>query len=286
MSKTLIVYFSLGGTTAQVAESIAAGLRSAESEVDLYNMRHEQAPGLDGYDLLGIGYPTYYFRPPFNVMDFVNSLPNLDGLSVFVFVLHGTYIGDAGNAIREVLAQKGAKEMGYFHCLGADFFLGYLNEGYLFSPDHPTAEELAQAEEFGCKVAGSMADQEYIRPKDDPAPAIIYRLERFLLNRWLVRHVYSRLFRVNRDECTACGLCMKQCPTENITEDKEGCPVWDRGCLGCLNCEMKCPKDAITSPVSWLLFRLPMMYNAHRASRDPSLDHVRVKHSQGRTKRV
>jgi len=269
-----------------VAESIAAGLRIAEREVDLCNMRNEQPPSLDGYDLLGIGYPAYYFRPPFNVMDFVNSLPNLDGLSAFVFVLHGTYLGDTGNAMRQALAQKGAEEMGYFHCHGADFFLGYLKEGYLFSPDHPTAEELAQAEEFGRKVVGSMAGQEYIRPKDDSAPAIMYRLERFLVNRWLVRQVYSRLFRVNREKCTACGLCMKQCPTGNITEDKDGCPVWDRSCLLCLNCEMKCPKDAITSPVSWPLFRPTMMYNVHHASRDTSLDHVRVKHSQGRTKRV
>ena len=286
MSKSLIVYFSLGGTTARVAESIAVGLRAAEYQVDLCNIKDAQPPGLGGYDLLGIGAPANYFRPPFNVMDYVNSLPNLDGLPVFVFVLHGTHLGDTGNVIRQVLAWKGAQEVGYFHCHGADFFLGYLKEGYLFSPDHPTAEELTQAEEFGRKVAGSMAGQEYTRPKDDPPPAIIYRLERFLANRWLVRHVYSRLFRVNREKCAACGLCMKQCPTGNITEDKEGRSVWGRSCLLCLNCEMKCPKDAITSPVSWPLFRPTMMHNVHQASRDSTLDHVRVKHSRGRTERV
>lgn len=286
MSKSLLVYFSLGGTTARVAESIAAGLRAAEYQVDLCNMKDAQPSGPDGYDLLGIGAPAYFFRPSFNVMDYVNSLPNLEGLPAFVFVLHGTYLGDTGNIMRQVLARKGAQEVGYFHCHGADFFLGYLKEGYLFSPDHPTAEELTQAEEFGRKVAGSMAGQEYTRPKDDPPPAISYRLERFLVNRWLVRQVYSRLFRVNREKCTACGLCVKQCPTGNITEDKEGRLVWGRSCLMCLNCEMKCPEDAITSPASWPLFRPIMMYNVHRASRDSILDHVRVKHSRGHTKRV
>lgn len=286
MSKSLIVYFSLGGTTARVAESIAAGLRAAEYQVDLWNMKDAQPPGLGGYDLVGIGGPAYYFRPSFSVMDYVNSLPNLEGLPAFVFALHGTYLGDAGNAVRHALAQKGAQEVGYFHCYGADFFLGYLKEGYLFSPEHPTAEELARAEEFGRKVVGIVAGQKYTRPEDDPPPAIMYRLERFLANRWLVRQVYSRLFRVNRGKCTPCGLCMKQCPTGNITEDKEGCPVWGRSCLLCLNCEMKCPKDAITSPVSWPLFRLFLMYNVHQASRDTTLDHVRVKHSWGRTERV
>lgn len=286
MARSLIVYFSQGGSTAQVAEYIAAGLRTEDYQVDLCNIKDDKPPTHNSYDLLGIGVPAYYFRPPFNVMDYLNSLPNLDGLPVFIFVLYGTYPGDTGNVMRQVLARKGAQEVGYFHCHGADYFLGYLKEGYLFSPGHPTAEELTQAEEFGRKVASRIFGQEYTRPKGDPALALIYRLERFLLNRWLVKQVYSRLFRVNRVKCTACGLCMKQCPTGNIHEDKEGHPVWGRSCLLCLNCEMKCPEDAIKSPVSWPLFRPTMIYNVYQASRDSSLDHVRVKHNRGYTDRV
>ena len=78
MSKSLIVYFSLGGTTAQVAQSVAAGLRAAGREVDLCNLRDQQPPPLDGYDALGIGTPTYYFQPPFNVMDYIDRLPSLE----------------------------------------------------------------------------------------------------------------------------------------------------------------------------------------------------------------
>jgi NAD-dependent dihydropyrimidine dehydrogenase PreA subunit len=61
-------------------------------------------------------------------------------------------------------------------------------------------------------------------------------------------------------------------------------PVWERNCLLCLTCEMKCPKDAITTPISWI--RPLMKYNVRHASRDPSLDHVRVTHSKGRTQRI
>jgi ferredoxin/flavodoxin len=269
-----------------VAESIAAGLRAAEYQIDLCNMKDEQPPDMGGYDLLGVGAPTYYYRPPFNVMGYVNSLPDLDGLPAFVFVLHGTYRGDAGNAIRHALARKGAQEAGYFHCRGADYFLGYLKEGYLFSPDHPTAEELTQAEAFGREVAAHAAGQPYARPEDDRPPAMIYRLERFLANRWLGRQVYSRLFRVDAKNCNACGLCIELCPIGNITEGKGGRPVWGRNCLLCMTCEMKCPKDAITSPASWPLMRPFMIHNVRRASRDPSLDYVQVTHSHGRTQRV
>ncbi len=44
MSKSLIVYFSQGGTTARVAESIATGLRAAEWQADLCNLKDEQPP--------------------------------------------------------------------------------------------------------------------------------------------------------------------------------------------------------------------------------------------------
>jgi flavodoxin/Pyruvate/2-oxoacid:ferredoxin oxidoreductase delta subunit len=286
MPKSLIVYFSQGGTTARVAESIATGLRAAEWQADLCNMKDEQPPEASGYDLIGIGSPTYYFRPPFNVMDYVESLPYLGGLASFVFVLHGTYRGDAGTIIRHTLARKGAREVGYFHCRGADYFLGYLKRGYLFSPGDPTAEELAEAEMFGREVAAHLAGQPYARPEEDRPAAAIYRLERFLVNRWLIRQIYSRLFTVDAKKCNACGLCMKLCSTGNITKDKDEHPVWGRNCLLCLTCELKCPKDAITSPVSWPLFSPFMIYNLRHASRDPALDHVRVIHNHGRTQPV
>jgi flavodoxin/Pyruvate/2-oxoacid:ferredoxin oxidoreductase delta subunit len=239
MPKSLIVYFSQGGTTAQVAESIASSLRTAEYQTDLCNMKDEQPPDVGSYDLLGIGSPTYYWRPPFNMMDYVDSLPDLDGLPAFVFLLHGTYRGDAVNPIRHTLARNGAREVGYFHCYGGDSGLPYRKAGYLFSPDHPTAEELVQAEAFGREVAAHVAGKPYARPEDDPfVPDMVYRLERFLTSRWLVRQLYSRLFRVDAKNCNACALCMKLCPTGNIAEGKGGRPVWGRNCLLCLTCEV------------------------------------------------
>jgi flavodoxin/NAD-dependent dihydropyrimidine dehydrogenase PreA subunit len=287
MSRSLIVYFSQGGTTARTAQSIAAGLNTAGYQVDLCHLKDEQPPTLDGYDLLGIGMPVYAFRPPFVVSDYVESLPDLAGLPAFTFLLYGTVRGDAGTAMRRLLARKGAREVGYFTCRGDDYFLGYLKLGYLFSPDHPTAEKLAQAEAFGQEVAARAADQEYVRPEDDPPPAAIYRLERFSISRWLVEQVYSRLFRLNKDRCVAdCDLCVQECPTGNITKNQEGQPVWGRNCLLCLYCEMYCPEEAITSPLSWPLFVPFYKYNIRRASRNPSLDYVRVKHRQGQIQRL
>ena len=276
MTRCLIVYFSQSGTTAQVAESIASGLRAEGYEVDLHNMNGPPLPDVSGYDLFGFGSPVYYYRPPFNVTDYLNGLPRLDGMPAFVFTMYATYRFDTGNKIRRALSGKGAKEVGYFHARGPDLFVGYLKEGYLFSPGHPSDVELSEAEAFGRDVAAHVAGKQYIKPEEDRPPSLIYRLERFLTGRWFAHNIYSRLFKVDRAKCTACGLCMQLCPTGNISEGRNRRPVWSRNCLLCLTCELKCPEEAVTSPASWPLFRPFMIYNTRMSSRDVSIDCERI----------
>ncbi len=283
MYRCLIVFFSQGGTTGRIAESIAQGLRAGNHDVELHNLKDGPPPDHSTYDILGIGTPAYYFRPPFIVSDYLNSLHDLSGKPVFVFVLHGSYCGDAGNAVRRALERKGGKETGYARYHGAHSFLGYLKRGYLFSPNHPVPGEIAQAELFGRDVAARCAGKACVKPAYDTPPAMIYRLERFLVNRLFMRQMYSRLLRLNRKKCNACGICVKLCPTRNISEDKKGRPSWGRNCLLCFSCEMKCPQDAIASPLTWLMFWPFMVFNTTRASRDPSLEHIRVSHVRGRT---
>ncbi len=283
MSRCLLVYYSQGGTTNRIAESIAKSLRGARHVVALHNLKDGPAPGPDNYDVLGLGTPTYYFRPPFIVTDHLNSLPDVAGKPFFVFVVHGAVLGDAGNVVRRSLEDHGGKEIGYSRYFGADYFLGYLKRGYLLSPNHPKPDEIAQAELFGREIAARLGGKEYRRAEYDAPTRVVYRVERSLINRLFVRQMYSRLFRVDRKKCTSCGLCMKLCPTRNISEDKRGHPVWDRGCILCFSCEMKCPKDAINSPVTWFLFRPFMIYNLWRAARDPNVEIARVKHERGWT---
>jgi flavodoxin len=58
--KCLIAYYSQHGTTAQVAERIAEGLRAAQVQVDLHSIKHDQPTRIDDYTLVGIGSPVYF----------------------------------------------------------------------------------------------------------------------------------------------------------------------------------------------------------------------------------
>jgi pyruvate ferredoxin oxidoreductase gamma subunit len=51
---------------------------------------------------------------------------------------------------------------------------------------------------------------------------------------------------IDRDVCTACGLCFVQCPDGAIALDDEGYPVIDYDhCKGCMICRHLCPLHAI-----------------------------------------
>jgi len=276
MPRCLIVYFSQTGSTALVAGKISDGLHGAGWDVDLHNMNGQRPPDVGGYDMLGVGSPVYYFRTPFNVSAYLGRLPALNGLPAFVFVTYGALRFDGANAIRRALASRGAREVGYFQAHGSDLYVGYLKEGYLFSPGHPAAAELAGAERFGQDVAAHVGGKGYARPEDDRPAPFIYRLERFLTGRWFASNVFSRLFRVDKGKCNACGVCVRLCPNGNIAESRGGLPVWGRDCLLCLTCELRCPEEAVTSPANWTLFRPFMIYNTRQAAREPSVDHVRI----------
>lgn len=290
MPRALIAHFSQTGSTARVAEAIASGLEDAGYATDLRKIGLDAPLDPGGYDLVGVGTPVHYYRLPFIVADYLRSLPDLHGKAVFAFLLQGTHRFDAGNQLRHALAQKGGREVGYLNCHGAAYYLGHLKEGVLFSPDHPTAADLAHAEAFGHQTAGFAASGGYKAPVDEPAPPALYRLERLLLGRWLIEHVYSRLFRVDHAKCTACGLCTESCPTANIRADGSGRPIWGRDCLFCMSCEMNCPEDAIRSfmsrPATRWLMRPFLRYHVRRWIRDPEIEFVKVVHDHGKTRRL
>ena len=52
---------------------------------------------------------------------------------------------------------------------------------------------------------------------------------------------------VNADECSGCGSCVDECPSEAITLDEEkGLAVVDQDeCVECGACEEACPSQAI-----------------------------------------
>ena len=126
----------------------------------------------------------------------------------------------------------------------------------------------------------------YIKPTQDPLPPAVYSLERMLTMRFMANHIYSYFFKVDREKCSSCGLCVKICPQKNISLDSNGMPSWGQQCIICGYCELKCIEDAITTPFDWTIFAPLILYNIHYAKNSPSVEHIPVVHRKGKTKRI
>jgi ferredoxin len=50
-------------------------------------------------------------------------------------------------------------------------------------------------------------------------------------------------FKVDKEKCTKCGLCVKICPVKNIKLDDF--PVYGHRCNFCMRCVSWCPQKAI-----------------------------------------
>lgn len=286
MPKALIIYFSQGKTTKKISNSISKGLATEGFIVDLYDITQDLPPEVTNYDMVGIGSPVYIFRPPFNVMAFLKNIPNLNGMPFFCFILHGTLPGVAGNIIREHLTLKGGKEIGYAKFKGADYFLGYIQRGVLFSPDNPNETDMDNARQFGQEVAGRLTERKYEKPGMDSMPGIVYSIEELITKEFFIKYMYSYLFKLDKEKCDLCSVCLHKCPNNNISLNKNGHPQWGRDCLFCLYCQMKCPKDAIKSVVDWPIMAPFMSYNVSQSLNNSMIEHVSVEHSKGRTKRI
>jgi flavodoxin/NAD-dependent dihydropyrimidine dehydrogenase PreA subunit len=281
MTKVLIATFSQTGSTKKIAEQITIGLRTANLDVTHFEITRDAIPDLKEYDIIGIGTPTYFFRPPFIIKDFIKNLKGLENKASFVFILQGTNQGQCGNWIRKKLIKKGSIDLGYFRCYGADYWIGYIKRGTMFSPDSPTDQELTLAESFGSIVATRFADHSRKVEIFDPSTHFMYVIEQFFVARLFVKIIYTKAFYIDKT-CDKCGICIEKCPENNIYENKKGKLRWGSECLLCATCELSCPKDSIHSALDWIIFSPFMHYNIAR-SKNKKVPYADVKHKNGET---
>lgn len=279
MPRACVVYFSQNGSTGKAAKSIMRGLEKSGYETDAFNLFPPgPSPDIRGYDLIGIGAPVYYYRPPLIVYDFVRRLPDLNGVPAFVFITKGSHAGTAANRIRRLLKAKGARDAGYFSCWGADHYLLYLQKGYFLSAGHPDKTELKNAEAFGRQAARNAKNRNCCpAPFDPPVRGPALYLAWFFTVYFFIKYVYHRFFFVKKSRCDSCGICVRVCPKQNIALDRRGFPQWGFRCIFCLYCEMKCPKGAILSVMQFPLFSvLVKNFCLPAALKNPGLRYKRV----------
>lgn len=280
MKKCLIVFYSLSGTTSKIAELLVPGL-SSEYSVDLINITEHKNIDYSNYDLIGIGTPVYYYRPSYPILEAMEDLPDLMNKPVFTFLLFGMVSFDAFHYLERIIQKKNGRIIGHEEFTGEDLFYGYMKLGYLFSPDRPSKDDFSKAREYSQAILENLKGNN-IKVKT-VRPGIVYVLERFSFTRLFNNYIHTYMFRA-ANACDACGICVKSCPMNNVTI-VNGKPVWGHNCIGCYNCELKCPKEAITSSMDFCFLKPFFKYNISHAIKR-KIDFVRIELKAGKVKKL
>ena len=238
--KTAILYvFSGTGNTRAAAEMIAKALSGHAVEATVWNVRvpFAAAPDPNDFDIAGFGYPIHAFNTPQFVLRFAKTLPKVSGRPAFVFKTSGEpfHVNSASSMpLVRLLRKKGFRPMLERHLLMPyNIMFRYpdalAKQMYLHTRD--------MAELIADNVAGGRPEKLHYMPWTI-VWMYLFRLQ------WFGAWINGPLIHVKPELCTGCGLCVANCPAQNIRMEG-GRPHFSCHCTMCMGCAFNCPKDAI-----------------------------------------
>lgn len=241
MKVVKVAYFSGTGGAKLIAEHAAMQLEEEGCVVDREGigrgLLHEDA--FEIYDLVLLVSVVHEFNFPYPVRSWVSSLScqNYSQAAVFSVSGGGAAIGNRG-AQREVI---GTFERQGIPVITDEIFV--MPSNFFYRIKHPVDVMLMDA--YPVMVAQSIErilNGKLCRPK---TPLLDRLVTRFFKNSWKHTNAFGRAITVTQD-CTACGICVKTCPVDNIVMNSESAhPSFGENCVFCLGCLYACPASAL-----------------------------------------
>lgn len=233
--KSIVVYFSLTGSTEKVARAIHKGMSQVVEQCDIFSIKQIDAKDLAGYDLIALGCPVWGGVPP-GFQLFLDRLPSLQGKHCFVFYTHGAKPFCLFPYIAHALAKKGATVIGVDDWYGA-VYIPYLPKPYP-TDKHPDKIDLVHAEYFGKEMVDisrriSAGEMDLIPPLPAELPPRSSKVPRC-----------EKMLNMEKCKYPGCSLCMDNCPMGYIDLTKDP-PALPKKCEPCFFCELICPEGAI-----------------------------------------
>ena len=150
MAKALVIYYSRGGNTRKMAESISEGIKKEGLEVALKDVKDVGASELLQYDAIAIGSPTYYGSMAAEVKKLFDDSVKF----------HGKLDGKIGAAFASSANIGGGNETTILDILNAMLIHGMIIQGD-HSGDHygpvaigaPDARSIKECLRYGCRIA-------------------------------------------------------------------------------------------------------------------------------------
>ncbi|WP_444298093.1 EFR1 family ferrodoxin [Leyella stercorea] len=245
----MIFYFSGTGNTKWAASKTAAALDDQLIDIAA-TLKHADSDSTFSYELkddepVGFFFPVHGWRPPLIVKEFVRRLRiNQAGSYCYVVCTAGDNVGEAVDILGKDLAEVGIKVHSAISLIMPESYVGLP----FMDVDKPEkeAKKKREADEKLSKFIDDIRQRRHgIRDiLIGNWPRINSRLIGDVFIRWIIK---DTPFRVDPNRCISCGLCVNNCPVNDMAMDENKHPVWlhNGKCLSCFACYHHCPTRAI-----------------------------------------
>jgi len=246
--KILILYYSGTGNTEFACDVAKLVMEKAGHEAVMRTYAKAGKESIEGYDLYCFAAPVYEWAPAKNVERFVTSMARLPGKRAFVITSSAGAAGQAIPLFARMLEGKGLTLLGNYNLICPDTWGGSRWFSYGQDAETPTVKsvrELAAFTEKMLEAADAVEQGRHVElPEYKVKPTGFYWASR--LSRMPPRaRMKMGKKKVDRKECTECGVCAKNCPSGAIKLDPY--PRFGNECIACWRCINTCPADCITT---------------------------------------
>ena len=244
MDHAAIYYFSATGNSLAVARDLAAPLGAAL--IDLSSCRGREALAVR-HHAIGLVFPTYDFRPPNLVNEFIGRIESIGSTYLFAVCTYGIAAGRSLKRLGKEIETKGGSLSGGFairmphNGIGCGAVREGTNQRLLteWKRRLPAIRNYAERQASGT-IETTCTPLQLLRPETlRMMPAVA----RFAV-RFLKAGADSLGFTASED-CNGCGVGAQVCPVSNIRMEA-GRPAWSNQCINCFACLHWCPQHAIT----------------------------------------
>ena len=196
---------------------------------------------LEGDEIL-IAYPTMFSNIPYLVRDFINSHgSSWKGKKIFLITTMGLFAGDGTGCAARLLKKYGAEITGGLQIVMPDS-IGDCKA--LKKSKEQNKAIIDKADKRIVEAAKQMREGNY--PKEGLSFAA-HLAGLFGQRLWFYNKTtgYKDKLKIDPAKCIGCGICAKNCPTQNI-KIEDGKAVSSDKCTMCYRCVNHCPKQAMT----------------------------------------
>ncbi len=233
------IYLSGTGNTRHCIEKLIHLLDGHAQAIPIE--QKEAANALSQHEWILLAYPVQYSNAPVMVRDFIRQHAALwNGKKVLCLATMALFSGDGAGCTARLLKKYGATVVGGLHIRMPD---SVCDVRLLKKSIEENRAIIKAADEKLELWAANIRRGKY--PKDG-----LYFYDRitglFGQRLWFYgkTRTYSDRLTISQS-CTGCGLCVRQCPMENLVMEQNRVVAKDR-CTMCYRCISSCPQRAIT----------------------------------------